>query len=50
MNTFSNIKEVLLALKREEELLTEMFKRRKTTKYRYEYALELVDDNDARLQ
>mgnify|MGYP000057682029 FL=1 len=50
MNTFSNIKEVLLALKREEELLTEMFKRRKTTNYRYEYALELVDDNDARLQ
>jgi hypothetical protein len=27
-----------------------MFKRRKTTNYRYEYALELVDDNDARLQ
>ena len=50
MNTFSNIKEVLLALKREEELLTEMFKRRKTTNYRYEYAFELVDDNDARLQ
>ena len=50
MNTFSNIKEVLLALKREEGLLTEMFKRRKTTNYRYEYALELVDDNDARLQ
>ena len=50
MNTFSNIKEVLLALKREEELLTEMFKRRKSTNYRYEYALELVDDNDARLQ
>ena len=50
MNTFSNIKEVLLALKREEELLTEMFKRRKTANYKYEYALELVDDNDARLQ
>ena len=50
MNTFSNIKEVLLALKREEELLTEMKKKKKTTNYRYEYALELVDDNDARLQ
>ncbi len=50
MNTFSNIKEVLLALKREEELLTEMFKKRKTTNYKYEYALELVDENDGRLQ
>ena len=50
MFTFSNIKEVLLALKREEELLTEMFKRRKTANYKYEYALELVDDNDSRIQ
>jgi len=50
MITFSNIKEVLLALKREEELLTEMFKRRKTANYKYEYALELVDDNDSRIQ
>src|SRR5690606_35532330 len=50
MNTFSNIKEVLLALYREEKLLVEMFKRRKTANYKYEYALELVDDNDNRLQ
>ena len=50
MQTFSNIKEVLLTLKREEELLTEMFKRRKTANYKYEYALELVDDNDSRIQ
>ncbi|WP_312076560.1 hypothetical protein [Chryseobacterium sp.] len=50
MNTFSNIKEILLALKREEDLLSEMFKRRKTANYKYEYALEMVDDNDGRLQ
>ena len=50
MNTFSNIKEILLALKREEELLTEMFKRRKSADYKYEYAIELVDDNEERLQ
>ncbi len=50
MNTFSNIKEILLSLKREEDLLTEMFKTRKTANYKYEYALELVDYNDGRLQ
>lgn len=50
MNTFSSIKEILLALKREEDLLSEMFKQRKTAYYKYEYALELVDDNDGRLQ
>ncbi len=50
MNTFSNIKEVLDTLKREEGLLTEMFKRRKNSNYKYEYALELVDNNAGRLQ
>ncbi|MYY46425.1 hypothetical protein [Elizabethkingia anophelis] len=50
MNTFSSLKEVLFALSREEKLLAEMFKRRKTANYKYEYALELADDNDGRLQ
>lgn len=50
MNTFSNIRELLLALSREEKLLTEMFKKRKTTDYKYEYALDLVDNNDGKLQ
>lgn len=50
MNTFSNIKELLLALYREEKLLTEMFKKRKSTNYKYEYALDLVDDNDQKIQ
>mgnify|MGYP001230761318 FL=1 len=50
MNTFSNIKELLFALYREEKLFTEMFKKRKTTDYKYEYALELVENNDNKLQ
>lgn len=50
LNTFSNIKELLLTLYREEKLLTEMFKKRKTTYYKYEYALDLVENNDNKLQ
>ena len=50
MNNFSNIKELLFALYREEKLLTEMFKKRKTTDYKYEYALDLVENNDNKLQ
>lgn len=50
MNVFSNIKELLFALYREEKLLTEMFKKRKTTDYKYEYALDLVENNDNKLQ
>lgn len=50
MNTFSSIRELLLALYREEKLLTEMFKKRKTTDYKYEYALDLVENNDNKLQ
>jgi len=50
MNTFSNIKELVSALYREEKLLTEMFKKRKTTDYKYEYALDLVENNDNKLQ
>lgn len=50
MNTFSNIKELLSALNREQKLLTEMFKKRKTASYKYEYAFELVEHNDNRIQ
>lgn len=50
MHTFSNIKELLFTLHREEKLLTEMFKKRKTTDYKYEYALDLVENNDNKLQ
>lgn len=50
MNTFSNIKELLSTLHREQKLLTEMFKKRKTASCKYEYALEIVDQNDNRIQ
>lgn len=50
MNTFSNIKELLRALNDGRDLLTEMFKRRKSADYKYEYALDLVEHNGNRLQ
>ncbi|MCZ2129359.1 MAG: hypothetical protein LC109_03740 [Bacteroidia bacterium] len=50
MNTFSNIKELFSALYREQKLLTEMFKKRKSASYKYEYALDLVDNDDNRIQ
>ena len=50
MNTFRNIKELITALNREEKLLSEMFKKRKSVNFRYEYALDLVESNDSRIQ
>ena len=50
MNTFSNIKELFSALYKEQKLLTEMFKKRKSAVYKYEYALDLVDNDDNRIQ
>ncbi len=50
MNTFSNIKELLSTLVREHKLLTEMFEKRKTLSYKYDYALELVDYNEERIR
>lgn len=50
MNTFSNIRELVFALNKEQKLLTEMFKKRKNASYKYEYALDLVDDDDNRIQ
>ena len=49
MDTFSNIKELLSALKREEKLITEMFSKRKTLAYKLNYALDLVDFEENRL-
>lgn len=46
MNTFSNIKELLRALNDGRDLLTEMFKRRKSADYKHEYALDLVDNEN----
>jgi hypothetical protein len=50
MNTFSNIKELFSALKKEENLLSEMFKKRKSVNYKYEYALDIVESNDNRIK
>jgi hypothetical protein len=50
MSAFSNIKELLSALYREEKLLTEMFKKRKTTDYKYDYALELLENKDNKIE
>ncbi|MDR3046570.1 MAG: hypothetical protein LBU51_03025 [Bacteroidales bacterium] len=50
MNTFSNIKELFSALKKEENLLSEMFKKRKSVNYTYEYALDIVESNDNRIK
>ena len=50
MNTFTSIKELLSTLEREHRLLTEMFEKRKTLSYKYDFALELVDYNEDRIQ
>ena len=50
MSNFSNIKELLSSLYKEERLLSAMFKERKSFNYKYDYALELVDNDDNRLK
>jgi hypothetical protein len=51
MNSFSSIKELITTLSREVSLLSEMFKKRKSVKnFQYDYALDLVDNNDNRLK
>lgn len=50
MNTFSSIKELVSSLYREQKLLTELFKKRKSASFKYEYALDLVDGDDNRVQ
>lgn len=50
MSTFASIKELLNTLSREHKLLAEMFEKRKSLSYRYEFALDLVDQKEERLQ
>ena len=50
MNTFSNIKELFRALNDGRDLLTEMFKKRKSADYKYEYALDLIENNENKIQ
>lgn len=49
MNTFANIKELLRTLSREQALLSEMFEKRKTFSYKYDYALEMVEEDESRI-
>ena len=50
MNPFNSIKELLSTLVREQKLLTEMFEKRKTLSYNYDFALDLVDYKEERLE
>jgi len=50
MKTFNNIKELVSTLNREEKLLSEMFAKRKSLNYKKNYALELVDFDEDRLE
>jgi len=45
MNHFNSIKELLNTLSRGQKLLAEMFEKRKTLSYKYEYALDVMDNN-----
>ena len=46
MNHFNSIRELLNTLSRGNKLIAEMFEKRKLPAYRYEYAVELMDNNE----
>ncbi|MDR3094278.1 MAG: hypothetical protein LBU62_06535, partial [Bacteroidales bacterium] len=46
MNHFNSIKELLNTLSRGNKLIAEMFEKRTIPSYRYEYAMELMEDNE----
>jgi len=46
MNHFNSIRELLSTLNRGGKLIAEMFEKRKSVVYRYEQAMELVDNNE----
>ena len=46
MNHFNSIRELLNVLSRGNKLIAEMFEKRKFPTYRYEYAVELMDNNE----
>lgn len=49
MITFSNIKELIFAMKREEKLLSEMFIKRKSLSFNYDMAMDLVNHDKERI-
>ena len=46
MNHFSSIRELLNTLSRGHKLLSEMFEKRKSLSYKYDYALDVLDNNE----
>lgn len=50
MNHFHSIRELLNTLNRGSKLLMEMFEKRKSLSYKYEHALELLDDDEDIIQ
>ena len=50
MNHFHSIRELLSTLSRGHKLLAEMFEKRKSLSYKYEYALEVLDNNEDIIQ
>jgi len=50
MNHFNSIRELLNTLSRGNKLIAEMFEKRKLSAYRYDYAMELMDNNEDVIQ
>jgi hypothetical protein len=50
MNHFNSIRELLNTLSRGHKLLAEMFEKRKSLSYKYEYALAILDNNEDVIQ
>lgn len=50
MNHFNSIRELLNTLSRGHKLLAEMFEKRKSLSYRYEYALDVLENNEDVIQ
>lgn len=50
MNHFNSIRELLNTLSRGHKLLTEMFEKRKSLSYKYEYALDVLENNEDVIQ
>ena len=50
MNNFRSIDELVKMLDRDKNLLKEMFAKRKSNSFRYEYAVELADGRDERIR
>lgn len=50
MNHFNSIRELLNTLSRGHKLLAEMFEKRKSLSYKYEYALDVLENNEDVIQ